>query len=132
MPQEATTGQQMAATVLEGAGHIEAYLILSSIDIELLKFRKRSAKKYCESLLQGLPQVQTFFDAFDRGGTMAVRDLADKSQTIPGNVWYFDNQTDFEQELDGIYKRVPPSQRRYIAYDHGFYDKLANILLWLE
>ena len=126
MPQEQTTGRKVAATVLNGTAGIEAFLIISSIDIELLK-----SKKIRKQLLYQIPEPSSFCSAFDEDGIESAKALAANSKTIPPCVWWLDNRSHFEQQLEGIYERLKCSTRPYDAYDYGQYGVFAWINLWL-
>jgi hypothetical protein len=125
-------GAAIADKLHEIRGSFDAYLIVSSIDLELTRPTAKTPKVRIKELLHEIPSMKSFSDAFDRGGLESLRSLALESATAPQSVWLCETRVDFEREIDGIYERLAKSRKPYDAYDFGIMGTVAWVLLWVD
>jgi hypothetical protein len=110
----------------------DAYLIISSMDLELMRSTAKMPKAYIEKELQRIPTLKSFSEAFDQGGIGSLQALALQSATTPQSVWWCETRELFELEINGVYERLAKSSRPYDAYDYGIIGSVAWILLWVD
>jgi hypothetical protein len=110
----------------------DAYLIVSSMDLELMRATAKKSKVCIEKELRKIPSLKSFSEAFDRGGIESLHSLAVESATAPQSVWWCETRETFEREINGIYERLAKSRRPFDAYDYGVIGSIAWILLWID
>ncbi|MEO0513975.1 MAG: hypothetical protein AAF086_01605 [Planctomycetota bacterium] len=132
MSEEISTGHQVASTVLNVLDGIGYFLVVSSIDLELLRNNSGVKSKQLKQLLTQIPEVSEFCQAFDSGGIKAVKSLALSANTIPQSAWLLSKQSEFGEVLDGIYYRLKLSTYPHDAYEYGLHGEFAWISLWLD
>jgi hypothetical protein len=111
---------------------IDAYLIVSSIDLEFMRPNSRVTKADIKKLLRGLPPLTSFLAAFDRGGIGGLHSFVTECTTAPQSVWLCQSREEFEREMDGIYERLARSRRPYDAYDFGVVRTIGWVYMWVD
>jgi hypothetical protein len=125
-------GAAIADQLHEQRSRFDAYLIISSIDIEMLRPTTKTSSERIDKLLRALPELSSFSNAFDKNGLAGLRALALDSASEPQSVWWCETRDEFEHEIDGIYDRLSKSRKPYDAYDYGVIGTVAWVLLWRD
>jgi hypothetical protein len=125
-------GAVIADQLHEQCRRFDAYLIISSIDIEMLQPTANISSEHIQKFLRAIPNLSSFSDAFDKNGVEGFRRLALESATEPPSVWWCESREAFERAIDGIYDRLSKSRKPYDAYDYGVIGTVAWVLLWRD
>jgi hypothetical protein len=125
-------GAAIAEELHKQRSSFDAYMIISSIDIEMLRPTTKTSSEDIDKLLRAIPTLSSFSDAFDKDGLADLRTRALESATEPQSVWWCDTREAFERGIDGIYERLSKSRKPYDAYDCGVIDTVAWVLLWRD
>ena len=127
--------RRVADVTLAGVAEAKAFVVISSIDLELAKSKRKHpmlSRRQLSSHLSALPSAQTICDAWRSGGPAVARAVALASTSEPQSVWWCDTREEYERALSGIYERLRRSPRPHDAYDHGSCDSLVWITLWRD
>jgi hypothetical protein len=125
-------GAVIADQLHEQCRSFDAYLIISSIDIEMLRRTTKTSSEDIDKLLRAITTLSSFSDAFDNNGLAGLRTLALESATEPPSVWWCETREAFERAVEGIYDRLSKSRKPYDAYDYGVIGTVAWVLLWRD
>jgi hypothetical protein len=127
--------RKLTDEVVAGAAGIEAFVVISSVDLEIAKERRKRgplSRRQLVNRTRAIPDAYEFCAAVKDGGLAAARAIADSVSGEPRCVWWCEARAECEGVVAGIYERLRRSHRPYDAYDLGVCGPLAWVVLWRD
>jgi hypothetical protein len=125
-------GASISETLHSQSANLDKYLIVSSIDLELMRPNSALSKSDIKKMLRAVPRLESIVAAFEDGGVDGLNSLAMESATVPQSVWWCHSRMEFESEIDGIYDRLASSRRPHDAYDCGVMGTVGWVYMWVD